>query len=430
MRIFRFSAALALAAAVPALAQTPVQVVAVPQLSTPKNETTSAGYTGTIARQVADTITADLRSTGDLVPLGPDRLRVYSYPEATAPSFSYYRTTGAKAVVTGYVQARPDGRITVACYVHDIKGVRELARKGFVVPPSEWKRAAHRCSDAVYSELTGRPGSFDTRIAYVAESGPRTALVKRVAVMAGDGSEHRFVTAGDSTVLSPRLSPDGDSLAYVSFTGGRPHVRLVDLESGQDRAIAPEGAPSFAPRFSPEGRRLLFSMAIGGNTDIYIIDLDAPPASLRRLTTVPGVDTAPSFSPDGSQILFESDRSGTQQLYVMRADGSDARRVSFGQGRYGSPAWSPDGELIAFTRIGLDGLRIGVMSPTGRDERIVTSGPDDQSPSWAASGRDLLFQRTVNGLSSLHTVSVNGGVPRRLSTPQGASDPDWAGGTQ
>ncbi|MBA2466670.1 MAG: Tol-Pal system protein TolB, partial [Sphingomonas sp.] len=131
--------------------EAPASVIIVPTLSTPENVMTPAGYSGVIARQVADVIAADLRSTSELMPIGPDNARVYPFAEATAPSFTQWRKTGAKSLVTGFVQARPDGRLTVACYLHDIAGGREMARKGFVVAPAEWRRAAHRCSDAVYA---------------------------------------------------------------------------------------------------------------------------------------------------------------------------------------------------------------------------------------------------------------------------------------
>lgn len=400
-------------------------VIAVPQLATPENVATPAGDTGLIARYVADVIAADLRSTRELVPIGPDRARVYSYPEATAPSFAQWRTTGAKSLVTGFVQARSDGRITVACYLHDIAGGREITRKGFLVTPDEWRRAAHRCANEVYTRLTGRPGSFDTQIAYVAESGTMSAQVKRIAVMDGDGTNHRYLTAGDSTVLTPRLAPGGERLAYVSFAGGQPHVRLLDLASNEDRPLLPGNSMSFAPRFSPDGRRLLFSMALGGNTDLYSANADG--SGLQQLTNSPGIDTAASFSPDGSQIVFESDRSGTAQLYVMDSNGANPRRISFGGARYASPAWSPDGERIAFTRIAGDGLRIGVMSPAGSGERVLTTGPQDEGPSWAASGRDVLFQRRdATGGSRLYAVSTDGGNARRIVSPQDGSDPDWS----
>ncbi len=413
-----------------ALAQgTQVTVVAVPQLATPENVSTSAGDSGLLARYVADVITSDLRSSRELMPIGPENARVYSYPEATAPSFSQWRKTGAKALVTGFVQARSDGRITVACYLHDIPGAREIARKGFVVAPGEWRRAAHRCSDAVYERLTGRPGSFDTRIAYVAESGSKNARVKRIALMDSDGTSHRYLTTGDNTVLSPRLSPGGDRVAYVSYAGGQPQVRLIDVASNDDRPLLPGSAMSFAPRFSADGKRILFAMAAAGNTDVYSANVDG--TALQRLTSAPGIDTAPSFSPDGTKIVFESDRSGTGQLYVMNADGSDPRRMSFGGARYASPSWSPDAERIAFTRIAGDGLRIGVISPSGSDERILTTGPQDEGPSWAASSRDVLFQRSdAGGRTGLNVVSVDGGNPRRIVTPQDGSDPDWSTGAK
>ena len=427
MRRSGFRLALVLAAAMPAAASgqdTAPSVIIVPQLATPENVATPAGDTRLLARYVADVIAADLRLTRELVPIGPENARVYSYPEATAPSFALWRKTGAKTLVTGFVQSRSDGRITVGCYLHDLAAGREIARKGFVVDPAEWRRAAHRCSDAVYEKLAGRPGWFDTRIAYVAESGAGAQRVKRIALMDSDGTDHRYVTAGDTTVLAPRLAPGGERVAYVSFTGGQAQIRIVGLEGSQDRPLLPGNAMSFAPSFSADGKRILFSMALDGNTDVYVADIDG--SGLQRLTSTPGIDTAPSFSPGGTRIVFESDRSGSQQLYVMSSDGSQARRISFGGARYASPAWSPDGERVAFTRLAGSTLSIGVMNATGVNERVLTSGPHDEEPSWSAGGRDLLFQRTEGGRTRLNVVSVDGGTPRRIVTPQDGSDPDWS----
>jgi TolB protein len=434
--MIRFGATVMGLALVPAAAAAqsvgaPAMVVAVPPLATPKNDSTPEGYTGVLTRKLAEVIASDLRSSGDIVPVGPDDLKPYPFPEATAPSFSQWRsTTGAKALVTGFVQLRADGRLTVGCYLHDIAGARELARQGFAIAPAEWRRAAHRCSDMVYAKLTGRSGWFGARIAYVAESGPPMQRVKRIAVMDSDGSNHHFVTAGDVTVLTPHLSPAGDRLAYVSFSGNRPQVRLVDLASGDDRALLPDSpAMSFAPRFSPDGKQLLLSVASSGNTDLYAMDLAS--GGLRRLTFTPGIDTSASFSPDGSQVAFASDRSGAPQLYVMSADGSAARRISFGGGRYGAPTWSPDGTSIAFVRAGGDGTRIGTVNPDGSDEQLLTAGPRDESPSWSASSRQLLFQRgdpAGNGSRLFAVPLVAGSQPQPIATPLGASDPDWSSG--
>jgi TolB protein len=408
-------------AAAPAEAQVRPTVIAIPPLATPDQ---SDGDAASVAWQASQLIASDLRSTAETVPVGPNRKDFYSYPEVTAPTFSKWRAQGAKALLTGFVRSRSDGRMTVGCYVYDVDKGRELGRIGFVVAASEWRRAAHKCSGLAYQSLAGAPGMFDTRVTYVAESGPADARVKRIAVMDGDGFNHAYLTAGDTIVLTPRISPKGDRLAFVSFTGGKPHVMVGSISSGQPRPLVPGDAMSFAPRFSPDGRRIVFAMAIGPNSDIYVADAGGGPA--QRLTSAPGIDTSPSFSPDGSRIVFESDRSGVEQLYVMNADGSAQRRISFGGALYGSPVWSPDGEWIAFTRRG-GGSRIGAIRPDGSEERVLTTGPSDEGPAWAASSREVMFQRTEGGRSSLYRVPLSGGDARKIDTPQGASDPDWSG---
>jgi TolB protein len=184
---------------------------------------------------------------------------------------------------------------------------------------------------------------------------------------------------------------------------------------------------TFAPRFSPDGSRIAFSMMLGPNSDIYIVGANG--GYPQRLTTAPGIDTDPSFSPDGSKIVFESDRGGSQQLYVMNLNGSGQRRLTFGTGgAYATPDWSPDGKWIAFTQRSAGARRIGVIAADGSGERILTSGPGDEGPSWAASGREILFQRTDStGRTGIYRQSLDGSEARQMSIPQGGSDPDWSG---
>ena len=391
-----------------------------PDTGTKGNEMLQIGWEAT------QMIASDLSQTSELKPLRITRDDYVSYPEVTAPSFGKWRPLGAKILLTGFVQSRSDGRIAIGCYVYDVSKSSELARKGFVLPKSDWRRAAHKCSALAYTAVTGARGMFDTRIAYVAENGVGDAKVRRIAIMDNDGRNHKFLTAGDTIVLKPRLSPNASHLAYVSFAGGEPTIRLIDLGSGKERPLVEGGAISFAPRFSADGSRIAFSMMLGPNSDIYVVG--AGGGRPQRLTTSPAIDTDPSFSPDGSKIVFESDRSGSQQLYVMNSDGSNERRISFGAGAHASPEWSPDGQWIAFTHRDQYGRRVGVMRPDGTDERLLTGGPGDDSPSWGASSRDLIFARLIGGgRSALYRVSLGGGQPQQVTIPQDGSDPDWSG---
>ncbi|WP_375422655.1 Tol-Pal system beta propeller repeat protein TolB, partial [uncultured Sphingomonas sp.] len=333
--------------------------------------------------------------------------------------------TGAQALVQGYIRANGDGTLTVGCYLYDVFSKIELTRQGFVVPPSDWRRAGHKCADMVYARLTGEGPYFDSRVVYVAETGPKGKRIKRLAIMDQDGANHRFLTNGQSIVLTPRFAPNQQSIVYMSYLGDRPAIYVYDIGSGRQRLVVRNVSLTFAPRFSPDGRFILFSMAQGGNTDVYRVS--SAGGTPQRLTTSPGIDTGGSYSPDGSKIVFESDRSGGQQIYVMNADGSNQQRISFGGGRYATPVWSPRGDLIAFTKIS-GAFRIGTMSASGGNEKLLTNAGQDEGPSWSPNGRVITFFRSGRGgagKADLWAVDLTGSVERRIPTPLDGSDPAW-----
>lgn len=399
--------------------------IIIPPMPTQQVVSTAAGSTDALGRQVSQIIADNLRNSGLFKPLGPTGVRAIPVGEVTAPDFGYWRGAAAQALVQGFVRANGDGNLTVGCYLYDVALGSELAREGFVVRPADWRRAAHKCSDAIYTRLTGEGPYFDSRVIYVSETGPKNRRIKRLAIMDQDGANHRFLTNGQSIVLTPRFSPDERRIAYMSYQNDKPSLYVYDLSNGTQRLLVTNVSLAFAPRFSPDGRWILFTMSAAGNADIYRIA--ATGGTPQRLTTAPGIDTGGSYSPDGSRIVFESDRSGTQQLYVMNADGSNQQRISFGGGRYATPAWSPRGDLIAFTRMG-GGFRIGVMSPSGGGEKLLTDAWGDEGPSWAPNGRVLLFSRGAqgpSGKSDIWSVDLTGSTSRRIPTQLDGSDPAW-----
>ncbi|WP_108788452.1 Tol-Pal system beta propeller repeat protein TolB [Erythrobacter sp. Alg231-14] len=400
--------------------------IAIPAFATNRDAPTPANADGTraLGREIARVITANLRNNGLFEPTGPDRLPSPQFQQIRNPAWSSWGGRGAEMLVHGFVNANANGRLVVGCYLYDVALQDELIREGYEVRPADWRRAAHKCSDLIYARLTGEDPFFDSRIAYIAETGPKDNRVKRLAVMDSDGANHRFLTLGSATALTPRYSPDYSKILYLSYVDGNPRIYVYDIGSGRQTLVTENRSPTIAPRWSPDGRNILFSMAVAGNTDIYRVPVSG--GTPTRLTNTPGIDIGGSYSPDGTRIVFESDRSGTQQCYVMNADGSNQRRITFFGGRCATPEWSPRGDQIAFTRIA-GNFNVAVMTPAGRNLRVLTDGWQDEAPTWAPNGRIIQFFRTTRdaGRSSLWQVDLTGRNERRLPTPVDASDPAW-----
>jgi TolB protein len=341
-------------------------------------------------------------------------------------SFGPFQRAGAQNLAVGRIRGMTGGLLDYECAFYEVFGGRLAFSRTIQVLPAQWRRAAHKCADMVFEETTGDPGHFDTRLLYVAETGPKTGRMTHIAAMDYDGAGLTDITPAGQLVAMPHFSPDGRRIVYMAYDRDQPRLMVMDLETGHAAALdLPPGIP-FAPRFSPDGRSLAFSLGREGETDIYRFDFAT--AATVRLTDSPGSSTSPDWSPDGNRIVFESSRSGRQQIYTMTADGSRQHRISFGDAAYGAPAWNPRGGIIAFTRIGTDGMRIGVMNEDGSHVRMLSDGPGDEGPSWAPSGRALLFGRTVPGdaPSQLWMMNADGTMQRRVGVSSGGSDPDWS----
>jgi TolB protein len=370
-------------------------------------------------------IASDLKNNGLFKPAGPDGLPQPSLPQVQMPDYPSWTGRGADMLVQGYVKAGADGQLTVGCYLYDIALTRQLVKAGWQFSAADWRRAAHKCSDLVYSRLSGESPFFDSKIAYIAETGPKDRRMKRLAIMDSDGANHRYLTSGQAMALTPRYSPDYSKILYLSYLNGQPSIYAYDLATDRQTLIARTGNPTLAPRWSPDGKWVLYSMARGGTTDIYRVSSTGG-GTPEKLTNGPGINIGGSYSPDGRQIVFESDRSGNQQIYVMNADGSNQRRISFFGGRAATPEWSPRGDQIAFTHIA-GNLRVAVMTPSGGSLRHLTDSWQDEAPTWSPNGRIVQFFRTArgSGQASIWQVDLTGRNERRLPTPVGASDPAW-----
>ncbi len=380
------------------------------------------------SNSIPQVIASDLSSTGLFRLVDPRSFIQDSASMQTQIRFNEWKAINTQVLVNGAVTKTPDGRTRVEFRLFDVYGQQQLTGMAYMTTPQNWRRIAHIISDEIYKRLTGEGGYFDSRIVYVAESGPAIKRVKRLAIMDQDGANNRYLTDGSNLVLTPRFSPSSQTITYLSYSGNKPRVYIYDLESGRQEVVGDFQGMTFAPRFSPDGSKVIMSLSKNGNSDIYTMDLRS--RSPRKLTDTPAIDTSPSYSPDGNRITFESDRGGTQQIYTMNADGSNQQRISFGDGRYASPVWSPRGDLIAFVKMLKGQFYIGVIRPDGTGERLLSNAYHMEGPTWAPNGRVLAFFKETGGGNShssrMYSIDLTGYNEHMMKTPGDASDPAWS----
>ena len=383
-----------------------------------------------IGSEISLVVENNLKQTGLFNPLAKDAFLQKPDIAHFKPRFEDWKLIKAQALITGKVEIINEN-LRVEFRLWDVLAAKEMLAIAFTTVPTNWRRVGHIITDKVYERLTGEKGYFDTRIIYVAEEGPKTQRIKKLAIMDQDGFNVKYLTLGNELVLTPRFNPTNQMITYLSYFRNLPRVYLLDIETGIQEVVGDFAGMTFAPRFSPDGKKIIMSFASDGNSDIYTMDLEN--RIVERITNHPSIDTSPSYSPNGRYICFNSDRSGYQQIYVMKSDGSNVKRISFGKGLYGTPVWSPRGDLIAFTKLHKGKFYIGVMRIDGSGERLLTENFYQEAPSWSPNGRVLIFYRETKtddkgeGFSAkLWSIDLTGYNERQVPTKTDASDPSWS----
>ena len=380
-----------------------------------------------IGAEIASVVRADLERSGLFNALDPASFLERQTNIDYQPTFADWRVIKADALVSGQVVRESATKIRVEFRLWDIFAGKQLAGLRLATTPDNWRRTAHKASDAIYKALTGEEGYFDSRIVFVDEKGTKTNRKKRLAIMDQDGHSPQYLLAGSDLVITPRFSPSAQKITFMSYENVVPQVYLLDIETGRRELLGNFPGMTFAPRFSPDGNHLIMSMMEKGNSDLYKMDLRS--RSTTRLTSEPAIDVSGSFSPDGRKVVFNSDRGGSPQIYTMNSDGSKVKRISFGKGRYSAPVWSPRGDKIAFVKSLNGRYSIGVMDTDGSDERTLTESYLDEGPTWSPNGRVILFSRETkgrNGYNEVWSVDLTGQNIRKINTPGRSSDPAWS----
>ncbi|MBR0566736.1 Tol-Pal system protein TolB [Azoarcus sp. L1K30] len=372
---------------------------------------------GSLPRGVSDVVRADLERSGlfSLVDIGPLPL-----PESRVPDLADMRARGADAVLSASLLPQSDGRYEVRFRLFDTQKQVELGAMSMRMAPAQNRLTGHRIADFVYEKLTGLPGYFSTRIAYVVKSGARYEL----QIADADGMNAQAALVSREPIISPSWSPDGQRLAYVSFEAKKPIVYIHTLATGQRQVVANFKGSNSAPTWSPDGTQLAVVLTKDGQSQLYALNADG--SGVRRLASSAGIDTEPAWSPDGQWIYFTSDRGGSPQIYRIPATGGSAQRVTF-DGNYNvTPRPSPDGKLLAFITRNNGKFQVAVNDLNSRQTTILTDSARDESPSFAPNGRMILYATETGGRGVLAAVSSDGRVKQRLSVQAAdVREPAW-----
>ncbi|MDE6250119.1 MAG: Tol-Pal system beta propeller repeat protein TolB [Alphaproteobacteria bacterium] len=383
------------------------------------------------AAMIRSVVENDLKTTGIFRIVNHDAFPEYVKMGAM-PNFKSWMAIKTQVLVQAKLMLDDAGRYKLEFYVWDVNGAEQIEAQSLVASKKSARRLAHIMADAIYERLTGEIGYFDTQIIFIAETGPVSARVKRMAIMDQDGYGMRYLSDENTFVMSPHFSPNMQTVVFLSYRNDDPMVWALDLDTGEQRRLGQFGGMSFAPRFSPDGTKVALSLVKDGITHIYEYDIESK--ALRQLTFGNSLNTSPSYSPDGKKMAFNSDRSGRQQIHVLDLATGEEQRLTYGAGRYATPAWSPDGQFIAFTKIADDTFYIGIMDPRGRNEKILAGGWYMEAPSWAPGSRRLVYYETekaldnIERISHIRSVDITGHNIYDIELPDGinGTEPTWS----
>ena len=368
---------------------------------------------------VTDVVRSDLANNGNFANVERGETEI---AENAKPDFSMWSSRRAQALAIGTVNPLPNGQYEVKYRLYDVAKNQSLGGTTITVDRNSFRKAGHAIADDIVQRLTGERGIFSTRLSYVLKNAGKFQLM----ISDSDGQNPREALSSTEPIISPSWSPDGKRVAYVSFESKKPVIYVHELATGKRIVLSNEKGNNSAPSWSPDGSKLAVSLSRDNNTQIYVINADG--SGLRRISRSSAIDTEPQFSADGKSIFFTSDRGGSPQIYKMNSDGESngsATRVTFKHAYATSPRLSPDGKYLAYiARSG--GFRLQLMDLRSGEVSALTETNFDETPTFAANGKFLLYATRVNGRPVLAAVSVDGQVKQVLSIPGAVvREPAW-----
>ena len=340
--------------------------------------------------------------------------------------FDDWNILGIEALVVGRITQIGNDQYSIQFQLFDIFRGEQILGYRMSANQSSFKYVAHRIADMIFEKITGIKGVFSTQVAYVTADGNSNDRFYKLVISDSDGDNERIILESNDPIMSPAWSPDSRQLAYVSFEGNLSSIFIQTLRTGNRRKISDRIGINGSPAFSPDGRKLVLTLSnTDGNLDIHTLDLTT--RKISRLTTNRSIDTEGTWSPDGSEIYFTSDRGGSPQIYKIASVGGIPSRITF-EGNYNArPRLSPDGKKLAMVHLRNGKYQIGIIDIEKGGLLVLSTGSQDESPSFSPNSDTLIYATRQNGLGFLETVTADGLIRQRLASQLGnVREPVWS----
>lgn len=372
--------------------------------------------------KLSSIVQADLAMSGEFRPLSPEKM--LSLPSKRSDIyFRDWRMLGQRYVLVGELTRNGD-RVEARYELFDVNREERILGETAAAPASNIRSLAHHVSDKVYEAITGVPGAFSTKLAYVTLDRANGKARYRLQVSDIDGKRAKIRLESKEPIMSPAWSPDGKKLAYVSFESGKPAIFVHELRTGQRTKVADFRGLNSAPTWSADGQSLLMTLSKDGNAEIYKMNLQTQ--KVTKLTNHWAIDTEAVWDSSGEGVFFTSDRSGGPQIYYMSQPGAEPRRITFGSRYNARPRPDSKGEYVYYVHQRNGAFLIARTNLKNDEETVLTRTESDESPSVSPNGRMLIYATKQSGESVLTVISADGGAAYSLPASEGdVRDPAW-----
>ncbi|MCS6857323.1 MAG: hypothetical protein NZM37_06400 [Sandaracinaceae bacterium] len=323
-----------------------------------------------------------------------------------------WQAVGAQGVVKGRV-LRDGNRIRAEMRFFELaRGDAPSLSRSYSGALADFRGFMHDFANEVVRVLTGKPGSFGSRILFARRIREGR---KDIYVASFDGHSVARVSSGKGVAMLPAFGPGGIWYSVLTETGmyitrtGEEERPIIDAENSINMGV------TFC------GGRMYFTSTRDGNAEIYSALPDG--TDLQRLTNDPAIDVSPACGGPGGIIAFVSNRHGTPQIFAMNPDGSNVRRLTY-RGSYNqTPAWCPDPSqhLLAFTgRAG--GLDVFTVNIQTQEYLRLTQGQGvNKDPAFSPDCRMIAFYSSRGGIF----ISNPEGLNQQLVIPGAAETLRW-----